>query len=64
MIGAGDLVRMESRAPPTKEKRAMTREVFAGRDSRDCWIVPVRAYAIAAVVRKRAMTRAPMFGCD
>lgn len=27
-------------------------------------MVPVRAYAIAAVVRKRAMTRAPMFGRD
>ena len=55
---------MASRAPPTKEKRAMTREVFVGRDSRDCWIVPVRAYAIAAVVRKSVMTMAPIFGRD
>lgn len=55
---------MDSRAPPRKVNMAITREVFVGRDARDCWTVPVRAYAIAAVVRKRVMARAPAFGLD
>ena len=61
MNAAGDFVRIDSRAPSRNEKRAITRDVFIGRDSRDCWIVPVRVYAIAAVVRKRAIGRVPGF---
>lgn len=60
-MAAGDFFRIDSSAPPRNEKRAMTREVFVGRESRDCWIVPVRTYAIVAVVRKRAVARAPAF---